>query len=50
VLGWGFNTNTWDVLIKKTAAILRPFLEYRKNKLQKKSYLAHVPLSLVIYE
>ena len=38
-LGWGFTTNTWDVLIKRTAAVFRPFLEYRKKKLLKKGYL-----------
>ena len=38
-LGWGFSTNTWDTLIRKTAAIFRPFLEYRKRKLLKKGCL-----------
>ena len=32
-LGWGYNTNNWEVLVRKTAAIFRPFLEFKKRKM-----------------
>ena len=39
-LDWGFTTNTWEVLIKKTAAVFKPFLEYRKRKMMKQGHLS----------
>ena len=39
-LNWGNDTNIWDVIIRKTAAIYKPFFKFRKNKMMREGHLS----------
>ena len=43
-LGWGFNTNSWEVLLKKTVTVQKPFMEDWKSKMRRQGTLTNEEL------